>query len=68
MHGFDDVLSIRLRFGTQAPRDNDFAILSQSFTNGIEAFFNGGVYESAGVDDDQVSASKGFRGLIALSA
>jgi len=52
----------------QAACDDDLAVLSQGFANGVEAFFHSVINKAAGVDDDQISASKSFRGLITLGA
>ena len=57
---------IALFFGTQAASDDDAAIGGQGFANRVQTFFDGIVYEAAGVDDDQVRAFKGFGGLVAF--
>jgi hypothetical protein len=59
---------ITLFFSTQAAGDDDAAIGGQGFANRVQAFFDGIVDETAGVDDDQVRTLKGFGGLVALGA
>jgi hypothetical protein len=66
VHGFDHILAISLRLSAQTARHNDFAIFSQCFTNGVQAFSHCIVNKTTGIDDDQIGPSKCFGGLIAL--
>jgi hypothetical protein len=53
-------------FKTQAPRNDDLAILSERFADGAEGFLDRGVDEAAGVDDDEVGAGVVGRGDVTL--
>ena len=52
----------------QAAGDDDLAVLGQGLANRVQAFLDGIVNETAGVDDDQIRAFKGLGGLVALGA
>ena len=41
---------------TQAPRDNDFAVLGERFTDRAERLLDCRVDEAAGIDDDEIRA------------
>ena len=53
--------------GTQAAGDDDLAVGGQRLANGVQAFAHRVIDKTAGVDDHQVSAGKGFAGLVTLS-
>jgi hypothetical protein len=55
-------------FRTQATRDDYPAVFRERLADGVERFLDGGVDETAGVDDDQVRAGIVGRSLIALGA
>jgi hypothetical protein len=55
-------------FGAQATGHDDFAVGVQRFGDRVQAFLDGVVNEATGVDDDQVSAFKGFGSLVTLGA
>ena len=59
---FDDIA-----FRTQTPGDDNLAVLGERLADGAERFFDRGVDEAAGVDDDEVGAGVVGRGDIALS-
>ena len=52
----------------QTARDDNLAILRKRFPDRPERFFDGGVDEAAGVDDDEVGAGVVGRGGVALGA
>ena len=68
VHLAHQVAAALARLGAQAAGDDDLAVFSQRFADGVQAFAHGVVNEAAGVDDDQIGAFKGFGGLVALGA
>ena len=50
-----------------AAGDNDLAIFRQRLANGVQAFFLGGIEETAGIDHNDVGAGIGGRGVVALA-
>jgi len=53
---------------SQTSRHHDLSVFFQSLTNRAERFFDRGVDEAAGVDDDEVGAGVVGRGGVALGA
>lgn len=51
---------------TQTPRNHNLAILGERLADGVQRLFDGGVDETAGVDDDQVGAGVVGRGDVTL--
>ena len=54
------------RFCTKTARDDDLAVDVQGVANRVQAFLDGFIDETAGVDDDEVSAFESLTGLVAL--
>jgi hypothetical protein len=55
-------------FATEAPRDDDLAVLRERLADRVERFLHRGVDEAARVDDDEVGAGVVLGGLVALGA
>jgi len=55
-------------FCAQATGDDDAPVLCQSLSGRAERLLDRGVDEAAGVDDDQIGAGIGLRGLVTLGA
>ena len=68
VHLLDEIATAVAGFSAQATGDDYLAIGRQRFADGVQAFPHGVVNESAGVDDDQVSAFKGLGRLVAFGA
>ena len=66
MHLAHQIAAALARLGTQTTRHDDFAVFCQRFTNGVQTFPDGIVNETTGIDNDQISAFKSFRCLVAL--
>jgi hypothetical protein len=62
----DQVATALPRLGAQTPGHDDFAVFSQGFSDGVQAFFDRVINEPAGIDDHQISTLKGFDGLVTL--
>jgi hypothetical protein len=56
----------QILFKTQAPRNNNLAILGERLADRVQRFLDRGVDEAAGVDDDEIGAGVIGRGDVAL--
>jgi hypothetical protein len=66
MHLPDQVSTSVTLFGTKASRYDHFAIDSQGFPDGIQAFLDSVINKAAGVDDDQVGVMESLGSLVTL--
>ena len=67
VHGRHHIPARFILLCTQAPGDDDPTVFSQGFANRVQALLDSIVNETAGIDDDQISALECLGGLIPLS-
>ena len=68
VHLTHHVAAIVAGAGAQATSNDNPAVLGQRLADGVQAFLDGVINETAGVDDDQVSAVEGLGGFVTLGA